>query len=645
MPELDVKTLVVDDDPINRMLVVDFLQARGYTVHEGEDGEAGWKLFREILPDFLVIDWMMPRMKGPELARHIRAHPEGSDAVLLMLTSRNESADFQQALDAGVDDYIIKPFTPGDLEVRIQILEKRLRQIMERRRLAESLARSEYRLSSLIENAGVPMVMTDLDGVIRAVNNTFAELTGFAKENLLGRRRPFPFWNEDEAGNLEAAQKVLHRKNYANVESVFQTKEGRSFPVMVTMSPVFDEQGLMSGFFTVVEDLTDRKEAELAMVRAERLAAVGTLAAGIAHQFNNIHACIQGYLSCLVNHPTVNDDVRGILDSTMKAARRATTISQNMLRFANSSEENTRTPTNLDELLNQTLALVREAFEKKGIVIRFEVKARAVAEINAGEISQVVTNMLVNAEHALLDRPEKVIALETGVRDGQAYIRIADTGCGIPPAELTKVFSPFYSTKGEHAHKNTPQTRVKGTGMGLSVADAIIESCGGRIVVDSQPDKGTAFTIWLPCLKVEASPPKFKSCHAEVQSIAGTRILILDDESLLQSLLTDMLCQENCEVAPTDDPAHALEMTTTKTFDLAIVDIDLHQVAGAEFLHRLNQMPATERPPLFLLLGKGVEEGLKEFDTLVYLDTIPKPFTQGQILEKIRAARRKTATC
>jgi signal transduction histidine kinase len=255
---------------------------------------------------------------------------------------------------------------------------------------------------------------------------------------------------------------------------------------------------LMIAVISLRAELATRKQEILQeqLIRSDRLAAIGTMVSGVAHEFNNINVTVMGFSQLALSRSNLAEDVRGHLDRINRAARRAQSITQNLLDFVR-RDRSSLEKGNLAAAVREALGLVRDQYTKEGIVIRDRIEELPDSAMNRDQIVQVVLNILTNARHAMSQREEMVLTVETGVKESQVFVRVTDTGCGIPEDKLSQIFNPFYSTKGEYSGDNV-MSKFKGYGLGLSVCHTIVGNHSGDVFVESQEGKGTAVTINLP---------------------------------------------------------------------------------------------------------------------------------------------------
>jgi two-component system NtrC family sensor kinase len=232
--------------------------------------------------------------------------------------------------------------------------------------------------------------------------------------------------------------------------------------------------------------------------QVEKMRALATLARGIAHEFNNILAIIIGYVDLTVQSGEVSSSALKNLDIAQAAAVRGVALVKRLRAFVK-CDAGEKKAVNLKSVVDQALRLAKNDLEEAGV--KLEVghgEDTPLVEANAALLLEVVANLIENARHAMARSAVKKLAIETGVRDGNPFVRIADTGCGIPDEDVSRIFEPFYTTKGALGSGETYDGKAHGIGLGLSICHSIVNAHGGEITVRSQVDKGTSFTVLLP---------------------------------------------------------------------------------------------------------------------------------------------------
>ncbi len=368
------------------------------------------------------------------------------------------------------------------------------RDVTERKRAAEALLRSDTQARAILEAASEGIVIIDQSGVIVSVNRKTEEMFGYPREALLGQALELLMperLRSRHAGHRAAYFLDPHvRPMGRGLDLVARRRDGTEFPVEISLTYVQTENGLQGLAF--VTDITQRQSLERVTRQAERLAALGRLSAGIAHELNNPIGIISSRIEIMLldaeSQPLpaeVTEDLRVLHRNAQRVAR----IAQGLLSFARQSSGE-RGPVDLNHLVEETLLLIEKQLITNGITIE-----RALAPVlppvlgDSNALQQVVLNLLTNARDALAGGGK--IAVETSVIPGrpvEARLTVRDTGAGIPPELLPKIFDPFFTTKSE------------GTGLGLSISYGIVRDHQGTVDVQSQPGQGTTFILTFPTI-------------------------------------------------------------------------------------------------------------------------------------------------
>lgn len=366
------------------------------------------------------------------------------------------------------------------LEEKLKEYSERLEQEVEER--TAKLKKSEEKHRTLIETMNDGMWTTDENRITTFANKKMGEILGYSTEELIGKD-VFSFFDEK---NQEILREELARrpKGESSVYEIdMMTKAGGSATVLIAGSPLFDENGNFEGSFAVVTDITERKRLERMVHQSEKLASLGQLAAGIAHEINNPLTNISLNTEILlkkVDDAQIKEKLEEIGDQVGTAA----SIIRGLLDFSRQIEPEVKA-IDINKVLAKTLNML--SFQLKDIdVIKDFGPHTPKIKADAGQLQQVFVNMLVNSIQAM---PRGgALQISTRLEDSHVIVGISDTGHGIPEEHLGKVFDPFFTTR----------DGIRGTGLGLSICYGIIEEHGGDIEVKSMPGKGTTFTIKLP---------------------------------------------------------------------------------------------------------------------------------------------------
>jgi len=209
------------------------------------------------------------------------------------------------------------------------------------------------------------------------------------------------------------------------------------------------------GTVGVIRDVTLRKINEKNMIHFERMVALGTLSGGVAHEFNNLHAVIKGYLELVLQDQTLGAGLREHLDVVYENTQQAVEVTKHLLAFCG-KQSGKQKMESLKSVINKSVRIIKREFETEGITINFQIDQDIEVPVLGGQIGQVLLNFLINARHAMMESQEKRIEIQAGVDGERAYVRLSDTGCGIPEKEISRLFDPFFTTKGEFSTNWVP---------------------------------------------------------------------------------------------------------------------------------------------------------------------------------------------
>jgi nitrogen-specific signal transduction histidine kinase/CheY-like chemotaxis protein len=384
-----------------------------------------------------------------------------------------------------------------------------------------------------------------------------------------------------------------------------------------------------------MEELEKTQEA---LIRAERMAAMGTLAGGVAHEFNNINTAILGFSEIVLLQTDLDEETLDCLERIRKAALRSASITRNLLTFSG-SKKGDPVSTDIKEVITETIDLVDRDLEKDKVTLETDLKPVPMSVMDGSQIGQVILNLLINAKHALTGRKHKKLRVSSTVQDGCILVSVSDNGCGISKENIREIFTPFYSTKGEHAPKGSPHAEIKGTGLGLCVSETIMRKHNGDIIVESEIDKGTTFTLKLPIVRgreSERTRPRERK-----QSVAG-KIVAVEDEPDTRDLLSLLLNRCGHDAFLTESGHQALEyIKENGDIDLLLADLRMSEMSGMELLEEIAKLPVDIRPKVIVVSGQlGPEEmrGLEEFEVF---DKVLKPFEIDHLMERVDEAIRQ----
>jgi len=410
--------------------------------------------------------------------------------------------------------------------------------------------------------------------------------------------------------------------------------------IRFNFSPLSDEKGNIEGVVLSGRDVTDLKRLEEQLIQAEKLAAMGQMLAGVAHELNNPLTAILGVTELLRERQGADDSTKRQLELTHRQARRAARIVQNLLEFSRPASPQKR-PLDLNNLLDRTLQLQEHSLRRNNIKVDFHPQADLPGVIgDANQLIQVFLNLVTNAEQAIREvRDTGRIQIRADRMGNQLTITVQDDGVGIRPEALPRIFDPFYTTKRPGG----------GTGLGLSICMSIIREHGGNIEAETLPAGGSAFTIHLPAspdqnpdtlpAPLEAGTSSPEAVRPETDLLAGRAVLVLDDEESLRMLLQEGLSARGLRVDCAATPDEALAHLGRVSYDVFLCDLHLSSggfmVDGREAASRILETAGAQRPALIYMTGDLVEI-TQELSSRGEPFCLQKPFRISEVLALLR---------
>ena len=514
-----------------------------------------------------------------------------------------------------------------------QIIQATMRDITERRKIEED----RIRLTAAIEQASEAVVITAADGTIQFVNPAFEDVTGYSREEVIGRNpRILQSGQHNRAFYKKMWATLLESKSWHG-HLINKKKDGTLFEEEVTISPV-TSSGNITNFVAVKRDVSKEVSLEKQLHQAMKLEAIGTLAGGIAHDFNNILSAIIGCSELALwelpeDHP-VNDHLQQIL----KAGLRATELTKQILTFSRQDEGEFR-PIAIQPLVKEVLKLLRASLPTS-IHIKQDLSADyAIILADPSQFHQVLMNLCTNAKHAMGEdggtlsvslhqieiTSSSPVPSHPEIKEGSYLdLEVGDTGCGIDDLILSKIFDPFFTTK----------EKGQGTGLGLSVVYGIVQKHQGTITVSSELGQGTSFHVYLPVMGEKA---EYEEKARDPIPGGSERILILDDDPVIANLLQKILANLGYQTTVFTSSVEALKQykTSPESFDLVLTDMTMPQMTGATLAGKLLEI----NPQLPIIICTGYSESVDKAKakSLGIRGFLMKPIERRKLAETIRA--------
>jgi len=484
------------------------------------------------------------------------------------------------------------------------------RDITERRAAQDALRESERQLRLLI--AGVTdyaLFMLDPNGIITSWNVGAERIKGYAAEEVIGHHFSRFYTERDRAAGLP-----IRALQTAMTEGRFESdgwrvrKDGTIFWANVVIDPIRDEQGELVGFAKITRDITERRNAQLALqeaqvqrAHAQKMEALGQLTGGVAHDFNNLLMIVTGNVSALKKK--VGDDPRAAraVEAIEIAARRGETLTRQLLTF---SRRQTFNPTvlHVGERVEAFKAMLASSLGGAIALVTGIAPEVWPVKLDVNEFELALVNILLNARDAMPNGGTVTISAENctlarsdtlaGVEGEFVALRIVDTGCGIAPDVLPKVFDPFFTTKQVD----------KGTGLGLSQVHGFVHQSDGTVTIASELGKGTTVTLYFPRAHEQ---PSLEADEPRAERAGGGTVLVVEDNPDVAEVTVAMLRELGYEVDLVTNATAALEIIGRKIFDLVVSDIVMPgTMDGAELAREIRR----RNPDLPVLLVTGYSQ-------------------------------------
>ncbi len=493
--------------------------------------------------------------------------------------------------------------------------------ITQRKQAEEALRESEERYRTLQANIPVGVFRSTPKGKMISVNPAMVQMFGYDSEEELTALPAVDLYCVPQQRE-ELLDLLVEKGEATNFEVQMKRKNRSTFWASLNIKALFDEQGKVIHQDGILEDITERKKMEEELLKAEKLESVGILAGGIAHDFNNILAAILVNVGLAKLYVKKEDKVLDKLSETEKAILRAKDLTQQLLTFSKGGAPIT-SPASIDRLLNDTADFALSGSNVKCDCIvpddLWEV------EIDEGQVSQVIQNLIINAVQAMpqggvIRIEAENITIKAGIglplKEGR-YIRITimDQGIGIPHGHLGKIFDPFFTTK------------QKGSGLGLSTAYSIVKNHNGLITVDSELGQGTTFYIYLPA----ARGKKGEREKSRQKVIEGQgKILLMDDEDIVLEAISELLREVGYTVETTKNGGEAIKVyeearQANQPFDALILDLIVPGgLGGQETLRELLKIDPDVKA--VASSGYSINPIMANFKEYGFTGAITKPF-------------------
>ncbi len=521
----------------------------------------------------------------------------------------------------------------------VQLLERaaRLASIaMERTRMLERLRETSERLTLIHQAAPVGIVLTVMEsGRVLEVNDAWLEMVGRTRDEVVGRSTVEMELYAD-FGEREEMLRELRSTGEVRGKVVRLCRPDGSIRHTRFHVHLVEVEGVRCAV-SLQRDITQELEAERKLRRAERLATVGTLVGGVAHELNNPLAAIQGFSELLLQSDGLVGEFRETLELIHRESERMSRVVSDLRVLARESHDpEPGAAVDVNEAVRHVVRIRSYALDTGNIRLVVEPSSGQLhARVNRSDVEQVLLNLITNAEHAITDGGAiGEIRVRTEACGDRVVLRVADTGPGIAPEHLERIFDPFFTTKAPG----------KGMGLGMSLVQKLVQEAGGEIRVRSEVGEGVEVEVEYPAVLPRSEKGSQGGAVGAVEDLTPSqaiRILVVDDEPAIRRLLDRMLSQRGHSVVTARDGGEALEVLAREgeaEYDLILSDLRMPGLSGGDLLARLRERGKGEEGRLVFMTGDNATPAAAETLRTSGVPWLLKPFALPDLLAHVRRA-------
>ncbi len=515
-----------------------------------------------------------------------------------------------------------------------------LADITERRSIEKRLYQQQEFARRLVDSFPDLIFVCDTERRYTFVSPKVEEVLGYNTQETIGSIFGDRAHLEDRSAVLTVFDDLLQgKRNFASIEIRVRHKDAEWRRLRCHFSPLFDVNGKIEGVVISGRDITEVKRLEEQLIQAEKLAAMGQMLAGVAHELNNPLTAILGASELIRDRAGIDENTKRQLEMTHRQARRAARIVQNLLEFSRPASPQKKA-LDLNAVVDRTLQLHEHSLRRSSIQVDFSPCPNLPPTIgDANQLIQVFLNLVANAEHAIREvRTSGRIQIRLGKLSSRVFASVQDDGAGIKPEILPKIFDPFFTTKRPGG----------GTGLGLSICMSIVREHGGDMEVESLPAGGAAFTVYLPIAVVdEPRKPVVRELDSSgsgemmaptLDLLKGRSILVVDDEESIRMLLLEGLSAQGLQVDCAASAEEALACVLRGKYDAILCDLNLSgsgaNADGYSVAQRLKIASGANKPELIYMSGEVIAEGEGSSASTSYR-RLQKPFRISDVLNTL----------
>ncbi len=627
-----IRMLVVDDSAADAELMISMVRRKGFAVTSDhvDSLDTFYQRLADKDYDVILSDHNLRSWFASDALQALRQSSKDIPFIIVTGTLGDERA--VEYLKEGASDYVLKEHLERLPSAILRALQEKA-QRNENQRLQQAIRASKDDWERTFDAIPDSIMLLDRECRIVRGNRATAELLSIESAQFTGKHC-FTIVHKHSCPPLQCPFRHMLTSGREEHAEVTETELGKI--LHVSTIPLRDAAGELEGAIHVMRDITERKQLELQLIQAQKLEAIGSLAGGVAHDFNNILGVILGYSQLMQAQIPKHDNVlHSYAVEIGKAAEKGAGVTRQLLTFSRKQVMQFKT-VNLNAIVADLATMLRSLIGENIELIVSTADDLGRVKVDPTQMQQILMNLAINARDAMPNGGQLTIATaNVGLREDSlrlvprldpgsyVMISVADTGIGMDDHTLSHLFEPFFTTKGG-----------KGTGFGLSITYGIVKQSGGDICVSSAAGKGAIFTIYLPRI-TEPAEKRIEIATAAVDNATSATILLVEDEEALAELTCTVLEYSGYAVLRVQRPEEALRLARSYPghIDLMLSDVILRApMNGIELAKEFS----TLRPDAKVLLMSGYSDALHRVGADSTLTLLEKPFTNAELRQRVR---------
>ncbi|MCP4268085.1 MAG: response regulator [Candidatus Brocadiaceae bacterium] len=612
------RILIIEDNETLCNSLKNVLEDDGFTVEIANNGKNAINLSRNNRYDIALVDFELPDISSTEFINNLVSISPSIEFIHITAHASKDNT-IESVKQESIIPYELKPL---DMDRLLSVLN----QVAKRRKAEGEI----QKLTHALEFSSTTIVITDEKGRIEYAKPRLAQLTGCSLEEVIGGKTHILNSGKTSPELYKELWKTIKNGSEWKGEFCNREKNGKLYWESASISPVKNDKGVITNFIAVKEDITEQKKMKKALLQTEKLNSLGTITAGISHEFNNILAIIMSNAELLKGGFEDDRELKKRLGDIIKACDDGGVIVKRMRTFSDMEvNHSSYTLTDMGQIIRETIDFTMPRWKNMAQAsgVKFHVGTEGLKKTpeifcNPAELREVFINLINNALDAMLDGG--CISFGMTSNRENVFVSVSDTGIGMTDDAKKRVFDPFFSTRKPH-----------GTGLGMSITYGIIKKHGGNIEVESEAGKGTTFNLSIPINNNVVQKATLTGPRPVITN-KKLRILVIDDEKKMCMMMNEFFSRSGQIVKTADNGAKAIALARKEDFDLVLCDLAMPEINGYDVIRAINKID--HRPKIGIITGWNEKLTLIEEEGLTVDFVIRKPFNFSELEKQINGS-------